>query len=215
MRKVYRTRRSRAISTSNPSEPRLAVLVSGVGSILDAIIAAGVPVSLVVADRTCRGLELAETHGIKTRLVDRRDYGYALRREWDRTGFTRAVAEALDREQIDLVAMAGFMTVFAPVIFTRYENRILNTHPSLLPTFKGEHAVPQALAAGVAETGCTVHIATAELDSGRILAQERVPVLPGDTPDSLQERIKVVERRLYPATIEAYWRELAPAASNL
>jgi phosphoribosylglycinamide formyltransferase-1 len=184
------------------------------GSILEAIIAAGLPVTLVLADRPCRALELAEAHGIQAVLVDRRRYGYVPRHDWDRDGFTRAVADVLDSHRIELVAMAGFMTVFAPAIFERYGDRIINTHPSLLPAFKGGHAVPDALRAGVTETGCTVHIATAELDSGRILAQRAVPVLPDDTADSLQERIKVVERRLYPDTILAYWRELAAATKR-
>jgi phosphoribosylglycinamide formyltransferase-1 len=96
------------------------------------------------------------------------------------------------------------MTVLAPSIFEAYEGRILNTHPSLLPLFKGHDAVPQALAAGVTETGCTVHLATAELDSGRILAQSALPVLPGDTASTLHERIKVIERKLYPSTIKQF-----------
>lgn len=187
---------------------RLAIFASGVGSILEAILADHLPVELVVSDRPCRALEIAFAHGVAARQIDRSGYGYQPGRAWDRTGFTGEVLRELRDHEIDLVAMAGFMTIFAPPIFIEYEERILNTHPSLLPAFKGAHAVPQALAAGVSETGCTVHIATAELDSGRILTQQRVPILPGDTADSLQERIKAVERRLYPATIRKYLDEI-------
>jgi phosphoribosylglycinamide formyltransferase 1 len=187
---------------------RLAVFASGVGSNLEAILGDHLPVELVVADRPCRALEIAAAHGVAARLIGRTGYGYQSGRDWDRAGFTGEVLRVLHEHKIDLVAMAGFMTIFAPPIFTEYEDRILNTHPSLLPSFKGAHAVQQALAAGVTETGCTVHIATAELDSGRILTQQRVPILPGDTPDSLQERIKAVERRLYPATIRKYLDEI-------
>jgi phosphoribosylglycinamide formyltransferase 1 len=187
---------------------RLAVLASGVGSILEAILADHLPVELVISDRPCRALAVAAAHGVAARLVDRLDYGYRPGYSWDRAGFTGEILRELRAHDIDLVAMAGFMTIFAPPIFIEYEERILNTHPSILPAFKGAHAVSQALAAGVAQTGCTVHIATAELDSGRILTQQRVPILPGDTPDSLQERIKAVERRLYPATIRTYLGEI-------
>jgi phosphoribosylglycinamide formyltransferase-1 len=100
--------------------------------------------------------------------------------------------------------MAGFMTVLDKPVFDAFPGRVLNTHPALLPAFKGAHAVDEALAAGVKVTGCTVHLATPEVDDGPILAQEAVPVLPGDTVESLHERIKAVERRLYPHTIKEF-----------
>ncbi len=100
--------------------------------------------------------------------------------------------------------MAGFMTIFSPSIFRHFKRRILNSHPSLLPAFKGEKAVADALAAGVAETGTTIHIATEQLDEGPILAQERVAILEGDTVATLHERIKQVERPLYPRTIRDF-----------
>ena len=102
---------------------------------------------------------------------------------------------------VDLVVMAGFMTVLEKPIFDAYEGRVLNTHPALLPSFRGAHAVRDALAYGVKVTGTTVHVATVDVDDGPILAQEAVPVLPDDDEASLHERIKAVERRLYPATI--------------
>src|SRR4029450_13505036 len=106
----------------------------------------------------------------------------------------------------DVVAMAGFGTI-VPDLPAAFPGRVLNTHPALLPAFKGWHGVRDALAAGVKVTGTTVHIATAEVDAGPILAQEAVPVLPGDTEATLHERIKQVERRLYPATIRRFIEE--------
>ena len=97
--------------------------------------------------------------------------------------------------------MAGFGTVLAEPVHAAFGGRILNTHPALLPAFPGWHAVADALAAGVAVTGCTVHLATLEMDAGPVLAQQEVAVVDGDTVDSLHERIKEVERRLYPATV--------------
>jgi phosphoribosylglycinamide formyltransferase-1 len=117
----------------------------------------------------------------------------------------------LKRHEIEVVAMAGFGTVLAAPIHDAFPGRILNTHPALLPAFKGWHAVDEALTAGVKVTGCTVHLATLEVDEGPILAQEAVPVLPGDTKESLHARIKAVERRLYPATISEFLEgEVAP-----
>jgi phosphoribosylglycinamide formyltransferase 1 len=188
---------------------RLAVLVSGTGSLLEAMIAGRLPIALVLADRTCRGLDIAQAAGLPTAVIDRRRFGFRLRAPWDREGFTAAVTQALQDRHIALVALSGFMTVFAPSIFEPYAGRILNTHPALLPDFKGGHAVADALAAGVAATGCTVHLATPELDSGTILAQAKVPILPGDTVDILWERIKQVERKLYPQVINNYLRSLA------
>ena len=189
---------------------RLAVLASGVGSIMEAIIASGVPVELVLTDRECRALELAQSHGVPTVLVNRADFG-APKKGWDRAGFTQAIIAALKDHDIELIALSGFMTIFSSEIYDHYPNRILNTHPSLLPAFKGEggKVMRDTLAAGVKETGCTVHLSTDELDEGRILVQQRVPVLPGDDVDTLWERIKAVERKLYPATVLKYMDELA------
>jgi phosphoribosylglycinamide formyltransferase-1 len=104
--------------------------------------------------------------------------------------------------------MAGFGTILSQAIHDAYPGRILNTHPALLPAFKGWHAVEDALAAGVKVTGCTVHVATLEVDTGPIVAQEAVPVLADDTKETLHERIKAVERRLYPDTIRSFMEEL-------
>ena len=186
---------------------RLAVLVSGSGTILQAMFEAGLPVTTVLADRPCAGLRLAEDRGASAELVDRKVYG-GFDPGFDREGFTATVAATLVAHQVDLVAMAGFGTVMTQAVHTAFPNRIVNTHPALLPLFPGWHAVRDALAARVTETGCTVHLATLEMDAGPILAQQAVPVLPGDTEESLHERIKVVERVLYPATVAWALREL-------
>lgn len=178
----------------------LAVLVSGSGTILGAMFDAELPVATVVADRPCPALHAAESHGVPAELVDRALYG-GFGKDFEREGFTATVAATLVAHQVDLVAMAGFGTVLTKAVHTAFPSRILNTHPSLLPAFPGWHAVRDALAAGVAESGCTVHLATLELDAGPILAQVAVPVLPGDDEETLHERIKVAERRLYPATV--------------
>jgi len=179
---------------------RVAVLASGSGTILGAMMARRVPVVVVVADRSCRALEVAAAGGVEAVLVDRRQWG-GFGPAFDREGYTAAITEALMGHRVDLVAMAGFGTVLGRAIHEAFDGRVLNTHPSLLPAFKGWHAVADALSAGVTETGCTVHVATLALDDGPVLAQETVAIQPDDTVDSLHERIKTVERRLYPDTV--------------
>src|SRR5918994_4253558 len=179
--------------------PRLAVLASGSGTLLEAILADGIPVDLVLADRPCRALEVAAASGVAAELVERTEWG----RSFDRAAYTERVVKALQNAQVGVVVMAGFGTI-VPGLPEAYPGRVLNSHPALLPAFKGWHAVREALAAGVKVTGTTIHVATAEVDDGPILAQETVPVLPGDTEATLHERIKQVERRLYPATLRAF-----------
>jgi len=161
------------------------------------MIDAGVPVALVAADRLCRGLEIAAEAGIATELVERGRFDAG----FDRDEYSTRLAGVLQAHALDLVAMAGFGTVLTQPMQDAFGGRLLNTHPALLPAFKGWHAVRDALAYGVKVTGCTVHVAGLDVDTGLILAQEAVAVLPGDTEESLQERIKTVERRLYPATL--------------
>jgi phosphoribosylglycinamide formyltransferase-1 len=179
---------------------RLGVLASGGGTVLGAVIDSGLRVDAVILDRVCPAAKLAEAAGVAVEVVERESYGT----DFDRTAYTRRVIDALLRHRIDVVAMAGFGTVLAAPIFEVYPGRVLNTHPALLPAFKGWHAVRDALAAGVTVTGTTVHIATELVDAGPILAQEAVPVLEGDTEETLHERIKEVERRLYPDTIRKF-----------
>jgi len=130
-------------------------------------------------------------------VLAREDFGPT----FDRGAYTAKLVEVLEAARVELVVMAGFGTILGPAMWESYPDRVLNTHPALLPAFKGWRAVEDALAAGVRRTGCTVHLATPEVDEGPILAQESVPVLPGDTPASLHERIKIVERRLYPQIV--------------
>ena len=181
---------------------------------------AGLPVTTVLADRPCPGLALAREQGAAPELIDRTLYG-GFGPRFDREGFTATVTATLVAHQVDLVAMAGFGTVMTEAVHRAFPGRILNTHPALLPLFPGWHGVRDALAAGAHETGCTVHLATLEMDAGPILAQEVVPVLPGDTEESLHERIKVAERVLYPKTVawalgelEAGHQIAAPAAAT-
>lgn len=185
--------------------PALGVLASGTGTILRAIIESGLAVKLVVLDRPCPAAELASDAGIEVAVVERESYGG----DFDRVGYTHRVVDALERRHIGIVAMAGFGTVLAKPIFDVYEGRILNTHPALLPSFKGWHAVRDALEYGVKITGTTVHIATEEVDAGPILAQEAIRIEPGDTEATLHERIKAVERSLYPETIRTFIEQTA------
>ncbi len=189
----------------------LAVLASGSGTILEAILAADLPVVLVVVDRRCRALEVAARAGVEGMLVDRAAFG-GFGPSFDREGYTRQLTDVLVDARVDVVAMAGFGTVLGEAVHEAFPDRILNTHPALLPAFPGWHAVADALAAGVEETGTTVHLATLEMDAGPILASARVPVEPGDTEATLHERIKSVERTLYPDTIRTFLDGLAAGA---
>jgi phosphoribosylaminoimidazolecarboxamide formyltransferase / IMP cyclohydrolase len=175
---------------------KLGVLASGSGTNLQAIIDAGLPVAVVVTDRPgVAALDRAAAAGIPTVVVDRDQYLP------ERLSFTAAIVEALTAHDVDLVAMAGFMTVLAEPMFVAFPGKVINTHPSLLPSFRGAHAVADALAAGVKVTGCTIHNATIEVDDGPILAQEAVPILESDDEDALHERIKAVEHLLYPRVL--------------
>jgi phosphoribosylglycinamide formyltransferase-1 len=154
-------------------------------------------VALVVTDRPCRALEVAARAGVPAEEVRRPSFGPG----FDRAGYTRTLVEVLQAGEVGWVAMAGFMTVLSPAAFAAFPGRVVNTHPSLLPSFPGAHAVRDALAFGVRVSGCTVHLATPAVDHGPILAQEAVPVLPDDDEASLHERIKAVERALYPRVL--------------
>ncbi len=178
---------------------RIAVLASGSGTLLEAILADGIGVDLVVVDRPARATEVAAAQGVKAEVVERTSFGAA----FDRVAYTQQVVEVLRAHDIELVVLAGFGTVFAAPILEAFPDRIINTHPALLPSFRGWNAVPAALEYGVKLTGCTIHVVTLEVDAGPILAQEAVPVLPDDDEASLHERIKAVERQLYPNTIRA------------
>ncbi len=185
---------------------RIGALASGSGTILQALVEADLPIAVVLVDRRCAAEKVAEAAGIPVAVVER-SFGPG----FDRGAYSDAVVAALRAHRVDLLVMAGYGTVLSSGVHEAFPGRILNTHPALLPAFKGWHAVRDALAAGVAVTGCTVHVATPEVDDGPILAQEEVPVLPGDSEESLHERIKAVERRLYPLVVRCFLAGMAAA----
>jgi phosphoribosylglycinamide formyltransferase-1 len=183
---------------------RVAVLISGGGSNMEALVrdmqAPGHPAEpvLVVSNVPgAGGLARAAALGVPTATVDHRAYP-------DRAGFEAALTAALEPARPDILCLAGFMRVLTPGFVRRWQGRILNIHPSLLPKYPGLHSHARALAAGDAEAGCTVHLVTEALDAGPILGQARVPVLPGDTPESLAARVLAEEHRLYPAVLRRF-----------
>jgi phosphoribosylglycinamide formyltransferase-1 len=187
--------------TGVPSRRRVAVLISGRGSNMQALIRAAAdpayPASIVgvVADRPgAGGLQIAADAGVATDIVDRADYP-------DRSAFEGGIESALARLQPDLVCLAGFMRILSRDFTLRWHGRGLNIHPSLLPSFRGLDTHERALAAGVRIHGCTVHFLSAEMDAGPIVAQAAVPVLGEDTPASLAARVLETEHRLYPSAL--------------
>jgi phosphoribosylglycinamide formyltransferase-1 len=180
---------------------RIAILISGRGSNMMALVEAarapGYPadIALVVSNRPrAPGLERALAAGIEALAIDHKSFA-------TREAFDDAVDAALRNAGIDLVCQAGFMRIQSVAFATRWLGRQINIHPSLLPSFKGLHPQQQALDAGVRIAGCTVHFVTPELDAGPIIAQAAVPVLPGDTADTLADRILTAEHKLYPLAL--------------
>ncbi|HEX7044328.1 MAG TPA: phosphoribosylglycinamide formyltransferase [Burkholderiales bacterium] len=180
---------------------RVVVLISGRGSNLQAIIRAmqrgeiAIDVAAVISNRPhAPGLEHARAAGIAAEVVDHT--GFA-----ERAAFEAALSGRIDAYRPDLIVLAGFMRVLSAAFIERYAGRLINIHPSLLPAFPGLRTHERALAAGARTHGATVHFVTAEVDSGPIIAQAAVPVLPGDTPDSLAARVLEEEHRLYPRVI--------------
>jgi phosphoribosylglycinamide formyltransferase-1 len=172
---------------------RVGVLASGAGTNLQALLDAGLPVVAVASNR--RDAEaLARAHGLPAAAFELEDH--ATREERD-----GAMADWLLGHGVELVVLAGYTHLLTPAFLDRFPDRILNVHPSLLPAFPGAHAVADQLAAAVTESGATVHLVDEGVDSGRILAQERVPVRPGDTVETLHARIKAVEHRLLPRVV--------------
>jgi len=144
------------------------------------------------------GLAKAEAAGVPTVVVDHKPFGA------DRAAFEAEMAKALDQYQPDIIALAGFMRVLTAEFVARYQGRMLNIHPSLLPKYRGLHTHARAIEAGDDIAGCTVHEVTADLDDGPILGQARVPVVVGDTPKTLAARVLVQEHRLYPAVLRRF-----------
>ena len=173
----------------------IVVLISGRGSNMRALLEAGLPVSAVISNRAdAEGLAAAAARGIATRVVEHRQYA-------TRDAFDAALADAIDAFAPRLVALAGFMRIFTPGFVSRYDGRMLNIHPSLLPAFPGLHTHEKALAAGVKVHGCTVHFVTPELDHGPIVAQAAVPVLAGDDAAALAARVLKQEHIVYPRAV--------------
>ncbi|KQN75571.1 MULTISPECIES: phosphoribosylglycinamide formyltransferase [unclassified Duganella] len=182
----------------------IVILISGRGSNMEAIVRAAqaerwpARIAAVISNRAdAGGLEFAAAHGIAVAVVSNKDYA-------SREAFDAALQTVIDGYAPDLVVLAGFMRILTPGFVDHYAGRMLNIHPSLLPLFPGLHTHAQALAAGVTEHGATVHFVTAELDHGPAVAQARVPVLPGDTPDTLSARVLVQEHKLYPQAVRDF-----------
>jgi phosphoribosylglycinamide formyltransferase-1 len=182
----------------------IVILISGRGSNMEAIVRAleaekwPARVAAVISNKAdAKGLLYAEAHGIPTAVVPSKDFA-------NRADFDAALQQVVDSFAPDLVVLAGFMRILTAPFVEHYEGRMLNIHPSLLPLFPGLATHQQALDAGVAEHGATVHFVTAELDHGPVVAQARIPVLPGDTPDILAARLLVEEHKLYPHAVRLF-----------
>jgi phosphoribosylglycinamide formyltransferase 1 len=183
------------------SKKRVAVLISGRGSnmmsLVDAARAEDYPAEIiaVISNRPdAPGLTWAKSQGIATQVIDHKSFK-------SREAFETELDKALTTANPDIVALAGFMRIMTPAFVARWQERMINIHPSLLPNFKGLHTHEQALAAGVRIAGCTVHYVRAEMDAGPIIAQAAVPVLSGDTPVALAARVLAAEHKLYPAAL--------------
>ena len=190
----------------------IVILISGSGSNMAAIVRRaqqerwserlGARVSAVISNRAdAKGLVFAREQGLATEVLDHK--AYASREEFD-----AALMQAIDRHAPSLVLLAGFMRILTPGFVAHYAGRLLNIHPSLLPAFAGLHTHQRAIEAGCKFAGATVHEVTAELDHSPILAQAVVPVLPGDTPDTLAARVLTQEHRIYPEAVVAFLQRL-------
>ncbi len=180
---------------------KVGILISGRGSNMAALVEAAsdpafpAEVRCVLSNRPdAKGLEFARERGIPAVLVDHKAHA-------SKAEFEAAVTDALLAHEVDFVCLAGFMRIVSPTFIERWHNRLINIHPSLLPSYKGLHTHERALADGVKLTGCTVHFVRAEMDVGPIVAQAAVPVIAGDTPDSLAARLLKAEHRLYPLAL--------------
>jgi phosphoribosylglycinamide formyltransferase-1 len=171
----------------------IGVLVSGTGTNLQALLDAGLPVVAVASNRRDASA-LERARHLPTETFELRDYV-------SRTERDTVMAEWLERQGVRVVVLAGYMHLLTSPFLDRFPNAVVNVHPSLLPQFPGAHSVEEQLAAGVAESGATVHLVDEGVDSGPILAQERVAVLDGDTPETLHARIKELEHRLLPRVV--------------
>jgi phosphoribosylglycinamide formyltransferase-1 len=172
----------------------IGVLVSGTGTNLQALLDAGLPVVAVASNRP-DAPALARAGTLPTAAFELSAYG-------DRAERDAAMADWLHAQGVRLVVLAGYMHLLTPAFLDRFPDAVVNVHPSLLPQFPGAHAVEEQLKAGVRESGATVHLVDEGVDSGPVLAQERIAVRPDDTPETLHERIKEIEHRLLPRVVE-------------
>lgn len=183
---------------------RVAILISGGGSNMLALLRDmgeahyAQPVLVASNDPAATGLQKAAARGVPTAAVDHRPFAK------DREAFETELLRHIEAARPDILCLAGFMRILTPGFIRRYEGRMLNIHPSLLPKYPGLHTHARALAAGDKDAGCTVHEVTADLDAGPIRGQARVPVLPADTEDSLAARVLTMEHRLYPAVLQRF-----------
>ncbi len=183
---------------------RVAILISGGGSNMVALVDSMTgdhparPCLVLSNNEGAGGLEKAAARGVPVAVVDHRPFA------GDRAGFEAALQRELEKAGAEIVCLAGFMRILTPDFVANWQGRMLNIHPSLLPKYPGLDTHARALAAGDAEAGCTVHEVTAELDAGPILGQARVPVMPGDTPDTLAARVLENEHILYPAVLRRF-----------
>ncbi len=189
-------------------KPRVAILISGRGSNMEALIkAAKAPdypgeIALVISNRAdAPGLEIARGHGVAAFAIPSKPYGK------DRQAHEKSIEMVLDAARITTVCLAGYMRLLTPYLVGLWSGRMLNIHPSLLPAYPGLDTHARVLAAGEGRHGCTVHLVTETMDEGPILAQASIPVLPGDTEESLAARVLEQEHRLYPAALAAYLRQ--------
>lgn len=183
---------------------KLGVLISGRGSNLKALIEAiknkelNAKICIVISNNPkAYGLRIAETNSIPTKIIEPKQFNSL-------EEYEKIILNSLNQYQIDLLILAGYMKVLGPTLLKTFPNKIMNIHPSLLPSFRGLHAQKQAIDFGVRWSGCTVHFVNEELDGGPIILQEAVPVLPKDTDDSLSERILVKEHEFYAKAIQLY-----------
>lgn len=183
---------------------RVAILISGGGSNMLRLVESMTgdhparPVLVASNDPGAGGLVRAAEMGIATAAVDHQPF------KGDRAAFEAALSEPLEAARPDILCLAGFMRVLTPDFVERWAGRMLNIHPSLLPKYKGLHTHARAIEAGDAEHGCTVHEVTPALDDGPILGQARLPILAGDTPETLAARVLVLEHQLYPAVLRRF-----------
>lgn len=183
---------------------RVAILISGGGSNMIRLLQdmtgdhPARPVLVASNDPQAGGLARAAELGVPTASVDHRDFPR------DRAGFEQALLQPLLAARPDIICLAGFMRILTPDFVQRFQGRMLNIHPSLLPKYPGLDTHARAIAAGDAEAGCTVHLVTPELDAGPALGQARVPIMPGDDAATLAARVLVQEHRLYPAVLRRF-----------